>query len=68
MKILLLKTLNDGRRVLVYDDFTEKENITIIVKNKFSIIPETIKLSDSEEKWRDELPNILRLTKEEFDN
>ena len=68
MKILLLKTLNDRRRVLVYDDFTEKENITIIVKNKFSIIPETIKLSDSEEKWRDELPNILRLTKEEFDN
>ena len=66
MKILLRKKLEDGRRVIVYNDFYEKNNIIVMVKSSTSIIPEVIKLTDEEEKWRDDLPTILNVSKEEL--
>ena len=66
MKVLLKKTLNDGRRVVVYNDYTEKNNIIVIIKSSSSLIPEIIKLTDEEEKWRDDLPSILNISKEEL--
>ncbi len=66
MKILLRKNLEDGRRVIVYNDFSEKNNIIVMVKTSTSIIPEVIKLTDEEEKWRDDLPTILNVSKEEL--
>lgn len=67
MKTLLMQTLKDGRRVIVYNDFSEKDNIIVIVKTPPSIIPEIIKLTDEAEKWCDDLPNILGVPKEELD-
>ena len=66
MKILLLKTLKDGRRVIVYNDHTERDNIVVMVKPVSSIIPKITKLTDEEEKWRDDLPKMLGVTKEEL--
>ena len=66
MKILLRKNLEDGRRVLVYNDYSEKNNIIVIVKTSSGPIPQIIKLTDEEEKWRDDLPNILNVSKEEL--
>ena len=67
MKTLLMKTLKDGRRVIVYDDQSERDNIVIMIKTPLSIIPKVIKLTDDEEKWRDDLPKILGISKEEMD-
>ena len=66
MKIILLKTLKDGRRVIVYNDHTERDNIVVMVKPASSIIPKITKLTDEEEKWRDDLPKMLGVTKEEL--
>jgi len=66
MKTLLMKNLKDGRRIIVYNDHSERDNIIVIVKSPPSIIPEIIKLTDEAEKWRDDLPKILKVSKEEL--
>lgn len=66
MKTLLVKNLKDGRRVIVYNDYSERDNIIVIIKSASSIVPEIIKLTDEEEKWRDDLPKILKVSKEEL--
>lgn len=64
--MLLLKNLNDGRRVLVYNDYSEKDNIIALIRENFSPITEIMKFTDEEERWRDELPIKLGVTREEL--
>lgn len=66
MKILLSNNLKDGRRVLVYNDFSERDNIIVLIKEKNCAIPEMVKLTDEEERWRDDLPRILGVDKKEL--
>lgn len=66
MKTLLIKELKDGRRVIVYDDHSDRDNIIVVIKFPPDIVPKVIKLTDEEEKWKDDLPKILGVTKEEL--
>ena len=66
MRILFRKNLPDGRNVVVYDDKTEQNNIITVIKMGGIIPNKIIKLSDEEEEWRDELPKILGISKEEL--
>lgn len=66
MKTLLTKDLKDGRRVIVYNDHSERDNIIVIIKSASNIIPKIVKLTDEAEKWMDDLPKILGVSKEEL--
>ena len=67
MKTLLIRNLKDGRRVIVYNDYSERDNIIVLIKSSTSIIPKIEKLTDEAEKWRDDLPKILGISREELD-
>lgn len=62
MKILYKKDF----QIMVYDDGTERNNIIVLIKMDGIVPKKTIKLSDEEEEWKDELAKMLRMSKEEL--
>ena len=65
MKILLRKTLSDGRKVLVYNDGTEQYNIVAVISNG-TYPSKILRMKEEEERWKDELPKELGVSKEEL--
>lgn len=67
MNIVFQKKLADGRTIIVYNDKTEQNNFIALVKRD-GIKPDLIiPLREQEDRWKDELPKILGITKKELD-
>jgi len=64
MRIIFKKGLPDGRRVIVYNDGTQR-NSTIVVVTTDDGKPEQIPLKDGLD-WEDELVKISAVTKKDL--
>jgi len=67
MRIILVRDLPDGRRVIVYDRGIRPHNLIAVIKHKDSSVPErSISMRGDEERWKDKLAKELKMSKKEL--
>lgn len=65
MKVVFLRTLPDGRGVLIYDNGKDRNNMILIVSSNRPIPDKIITFKDSWS-WEEQLPKILGVSKKEL--